>query len=95
MVATPTASAAGPLNLIVKAVIEWEGPAGFDDLVDIATAPIRLGTKSFDLRYRASVGDRAVCTGVLTYVSVTPSTHESVSIPPDLRRRLEAVLAET
>ena len=46
--------------MIVKAVLEWEGPAGFDDVVDIVVEPTRLGTKSFDLRYRASVEGAAV-----------------------------------
>jgi len=43
--------------MVVKTVIEWSGPAGFDDLVDIRTEPIRLGTKSFDLRFTATVED--------------------------------------
>lgn len=80
--------------MIVKAVLEWEGPAGFDDVVDIVTEPVRLGTKSFDLRFRASVEGRAACTGVITYVSVLPSTHQSAPIPAELRARLEKVLAE-
>jgi acyl-CoA thioester hydrolase len=75
--------------MIVKAVLEWEGPAGFDDVVAIEVAPSRLGTKSFDLRYRASVEGRAACTGVITYVSVKPSTHESTPIPEAVRARLE------
>jgi len=79
--------------MIVKAVLEWEGPAGFDELVDIAVEPVRLGTKSFDLRYRAAIDGRAVCTGVITYVSVKPSTHESSAIPGGLRANLEAALA--
>ena len=79
--------------MIVKAVLEWEGPAGFDDVVAIEVAPTRLGTKSFDLRYRASVAERPACTGVITYVNVLPSTHQSAPIPDDLRSRLEAVLA--
>lgn len=80
--------------MIVKAVLEWEGPAGFDDVVDIVTEPVRLGAKSFDLRFRASVEGRAACTGVITYVSVLPSTHQSAPIPAELRARLEKVLAE-
>jgi acyl-CoA thioester hydrolase len=79
--------------MIVKAVLEWEGPAGFDELVDIAVEPVRLGTKSFDLRYRAAIGDRAVCTGVITYVSVKPSTHDSSAIPAGLRAKLEGAFA--
>ncbi len=79
--------------MIVKAELVWEGPAGFDEIIDIAVEPSRLGTKSFDLRYRASVERRAACTGVITYVSVLPSTHESAPIPAELRARLHAVLA--
>jgi acyl-CoA thioester hydrolase len=79
--------------MIVKAVLEWEGPAGFDEVVGIEVAPTRLGTKSFDLRFRASVDGRAACTGVITYVSVRPSTHESTPVPDAVRSRLEAALA--
>jgi len=38
--------------MLVKAQLEWSGPAGFDDWIDIAVTPTRIGTKSFDLRYR-------------------------------------------
>lgn len=79
--------------MIVKAVLEWEGPAGFDEFVDIAVEPVRLGTKSFDLRYTASVEGRPACTGVITYVSVAPSTHKSCAIPTGVRANLEAALA--
>lgn len=76
--------------MIVKAVLEWEGPAGFDEHVDIEVVPSRLGRKSLDLTYRAAVAGRPVCTGVITYVSVTPGTHDSVAIPAGLRARLES-----
>lgn len=78
--------------MLVKAVLEWQGPAGFDEFVAIRVAPTRLGTKSFDLTFRASVGERPACTGVITYVSVTPGTHDSCAIPPDVRAHLEAAL---
>jgi acyl-CoA thioester hydrolase len=80
--------------MIVRAQLDWAGPAGFDEVVEIVVEPSRLGTKSFDLRYRASVDGRAACTGVITYVSVTPSTHESAPIPAELRARLESRLAD-
>ena len=78
--------------MVVKAVIEWQGPAGFDDEIEIAVAPVRLGTKSFDLEYRATVDGRPVCSGVLTYVSVKPVSGGSVPIPEDVRAALEAAL---
>lgn len=78
--------------MLVKAVLEWQGPAGFDEHVAITVAPTRLGTTSLDLAYRAAVGERPACTGVITYVSVTPGTHDSCPIPLDLRARLESAL---
>jgi acyl-CoA thioester hydrolase len=74
--------------MLVRAVLEWQGPAGFDEEVDIAVEPVRFGTSSFDVRYTASVGDRPVCVGVITYVSVRPGTHETTPIPADVRVKL-------
>jgi acyl-CoA thioester hydrolase len=84
--------------MVVKAVVEWEGPAGFDDDVAIAVAPTRIGNASFDLTYTATIStapasDERACTGVITYVSVVPGTHDSTPIPPALREKLEAVAA--
>jgi acyl-CoA thioester hydrolase len=74
--------------MLVKAVIEWNGSAGFDDWVDIAVAPSRLGTKSFDVTYRASVADRPVCTATITYVAVQPRDNISIEIPSAVRAAL-------
>ena len=76
--------------MVVKATLEWQGPAGFDDEVDIAVVPTRLGNASFDLTYRAAVDGRPVCVGTITYVSVRPGSAEAVPIPADVRTKLEA-----
>jgi acyl-CoA thioester hydrolase len=78
--------------MLVKAVLEWQGPARFDEPVDIAVAPSRLGSSSFDLRYIATTGGQAACSATITYVSVKPSTHETEPVPDELRARLEARL---
>ena len=67
--------------MVVKAVIEWQGPAGFDDDVAIAVRVPRLGTASFDIEYTATCNDAPACVGVITYVSVIPGTHDSTPIP--------------
>jgi acyl-CoA thioester hydrolase len=86
-----TFAASGPFDaMVVKAVLEWRGPAGFDDEVTIAVRPARLGTKSFDLTNIASVDGRPACEGTITYVSVKPGTHDSCPIPDELRGKLEA-----
>jgi acyl-CoA thioester hydrolase len=79
--------------MLVKAVLEWHGPAGFDDVVDIAVGTARLGNASFDVRYTARIDERPVCVGTVTYVSVKPGTRDSVPIPEVLRERLQPVQA--
>ena len=74
--------------MLVRAEIEWSGSARFDDWVAVEVAPIRLGTKSFDLRYRASVGGRPVCEATITYVAVVPGGNTSVPIPSAVRAAL-------
>jgi acyl-CoA thioester hydrolase len=76
--------------MLVRAVLEWSGPAGFDEWVDIAVEPVRIGTTSFDLRYRATVDGRPACTAVITYVSVEPGTHAPTPVPARLRDGLAA-----
>lgn len=80
--------------MVVKATIEWQGPAGFDDHVEIAVAASRLGTSSLEVRYTATLDGRPVCIGTITYVSVKPGTHESQPIPDLLRKKMEAGRAE-
>lgn len=80
--------------MLVKATLEWSGPARFDDWIEIAVGAARLGTKSFDLRYVATVDGAAACTGVITYVAIMPGTHDSVAIPDRVRDALAARLTE-
>ena len=81
--------------MVVKAVLEWKGPAGFDDLVEISVRPDRIGTASFDLRYTATLDGAGVCEGVITYVSVKPGKRESAPIPDELREGLEKEMTES
>lgn len=75
--------------MLAKAVLEWKGPAGFDQDVVISVRPDRIGTKSFDIRYSALVEGRPACEGLITYVCVEHRTNESQPIPDVLRVRLE------
>ena len=74
--------------MLVKVVVEWSGPARFDEWVDIAVEPARIGTKSFDLRYRASVGGRPASDAVITYVAIKPTTNDSIELPDAVRTAL-------
>jgi len=76
--------------MLVRAVVEWQGPARFDEWIDISCAPVRLGTKSFDLQYTATVAGKPACTGTITYVAVQPGANTSIPIPANVRAALEA-----
>jgi acyl-CoA thioester hydrolase len=79
--------------MLVRAVVEWQGSARFDEWIDVEVAPVRLGTKSFDLRYCASVAGRPTCEATITYVAVTPGANTSTPIPAKVRAALESQLA--
>ena len=74
--------------MVVKAVARVAGPGRVRRRRRHRVAPGRLGTKSFDLVYTATVAGRPACVGTITYVSVTPGTHESAAIPSTLRAAL-------
>jgi acyl-CoA thioester hydrolase len=76
--------------MLVRAEVEWSGSARFDEWVEIEVVPVRLGTKSFDLRYRASVEGREVCAATITYVAVAPGKNTSTEIPARVRSALGA-----
>ena len=51
---------------------------------------MRLGTKSFDLRYAATVAGRPACAATITYVAVVPGKNTSIAIPDRVRTALES-----
>ena len=79
---------------LVHAEIDWKGPAGFDDLIEIAVRPVRLGSSSFDLRQTATVEGRTACEATITYVSIEPGGLASRPIPEPVRAKLQAAMEE-
>jgi acyl-CoA thioester hydrolase len=74
--------------MLVKAVLEWTGPARFDEWITVTAETARIGNKSFDVQYRATVDGRPACDAVITYVAVTPGTTGSIELPANVRRVL-------
>src|SRR4051812_49443901 len=70
--------------MLVKAVLEWQGPAGFDELVDIGVGIARVGPKSFDVRYTAAGGGPPARPPRVPPLSVAPRPHHSPPPPPPL-----------
>lgn len=76
--------------MLVKAVIEWQGPATYGDALDVDAEVSRWGTTSFDVAFAGSVGDRPVFTATITYVCVEPGVNAKVPITDDLKKALTA-----
>jgi acyl-CoA thioester hydrolase len=74
--------------MIVKVVVEWDGPARFEEDVAITVVPTRFGRTSFDLTYTATSDGRPSCIGTITYVSVVPGTSDPVAVPDDILRAM-------
>ena len=74
--------------MLVKATLEWSGPARFDEWVEIQVDPVRVGTKSFDVRYTATADEVRACVGTITYVAISPGSNVSVEIPDKVREAL-------
>ena len=76
-------------SVVVKAVLEWNGSAGYRDVIDITVSVGRVGTSSFDVIYEARVDKELVCTGTLTYVNLAGDTGKSTELPGPLKKKLE------
>lgn len=74
--------------MLVKAVLEWSGPATFDQWIEIAVTPSRLGTKSFDVSFSASVEGRPACEATITYVAIRRGPNTSIPVPDPVREAL-------
>lgn len=74
--------------MLKRAVIEWHGPAGIGDDLDIALAVSRWGHTSFDIDFVATVGQRPVVTATITYVGVRTGTAEPTPPPAAVRALL-------
>ena len=58
------------------------------EVLDVAMGVTRWGNTSFVLGVEVTVGARAVLTGELTYVGVTPGTTETIPPPPEIKAKL-------
>lgn len=76
--------------MVVRAVIEWQGPARNGETITIDTAVVRYGSSSFDLGFIGSVAERAVFRARAVCVSVTPLSLEKIPTPVHIRALLGA-----
>jgi acyl-CoA thioester hydrolase len=81
----------GEMTMILARVeVDFRSPLGFGEEVEVAVAPARLGTKSFDLAYQLHSGDRVVAEARTVLVTYDYQTAAPIEIPEQWRERLAA-----
>ena len=74
--------------MLKKAVVEWHGPAGIGDTLDIDLGVSRWGNTSLEVGFTGTVDGRAVFTATITYVGVKAGTKEPAPPPPEVKALL-------
>ncbi len=77
--------------MLARQLIEWKGPARFDDVVEVSVAVAKFGTTSFTLRFelRKAGHDAIFATAETVNVHVDGKTWAKTPITRDVRAMLE------
>src|SRR5437762_10605714 len=81
----------GPIDFqLVKQTIEWNGPARFDQVLELAIVPVRLGRTSFTFRTDVRIAGAAepIVTVETVYVLVDAKSLAKMEIPDAIRSAL-------
>ena len=76
---------------LVKLLIEWKGPARFDDVLAVDVATKAVGRTSFSLgfTFKKAGNDEPILTAETVNVLVDPKTWRKMAIPPALAEQLK------
>ena len=74
--------------MVVRSVIEWQGPAHHGETLSIEVAIVRYGSTSFELGYVGAVAGRPVFKARSTCVSVRVGTTEKFQTPEHIKNLL-------
>jgi acyl-CoA thioester hydrolase len=75
---------------VVKAGIEYHGPAHYDDILDIGVRVARIGNSSMRFELGIFRGDQHLIGGELIYVNAVPATRKASPVPSGLRELIDA-----
>ncbi len=89
---SPEACADGSFETqTVHQLVEWKAPARFDDVLEIAVRPGRIGTTSFTLHFemRRAGHSELLVRSETVYVHVEKASYRKRPIAPQMRAALE------
>jgi acyl-CoA thioester hydrolase len=74
--------------MLRRADLMWHGSAGIGDVLTVIAEVARWGTTSFDVAFKARVGDRLVFEATVYYVGVSVGDHIPIPPPSAIRAHL-------
>ncbi|HXI40233.1 MAG TPA: thioesterase family protein [Bryobacteraceae bacterium] len=76
---------------LVKLIVDWEGPARYDQVLELSVCATRLGNTSFTLatEFRIAGRQEVIVTAETVNVVVDARTLKKTLLPPDFRAALE------
>jgi acyl-CoA thioester hydrolase len=80
---------------VVRQLIEWTGPARFNDVLEISVRPARFGTTSFTIAFEIRIAGKAdtIVKAEVVYVVVDGQTWTKRPMTSDERAKLEGAAA--
>jgi acyl-CoA thioester hydrolase len=81
-------TAAGIDYQLVRSEIDWRTGVRFDEAVEIAVRPGRIGTTSFDVHFAVRRGGAETCAARIVYVAVARAGTGKIPVPDLLRAAL-------
>lgn len=74
--------------MLKKVSLEWHGPAGTGEVLNVEACVSRWGNTSFDVSFEVKVENRLVLTATIVYVGVKTGTTETLEAPEQIREYL-------
>lgn len=73
---------------VVQSLIDYRNGARFDDVLEITLSPSYKSSKIY-WSFQILSGDKTICSGMLTYITVSHVTKKIVSLPEEVGRLLQ------
>jgi acyl-CoA thioester hydrolase len=73
---------------VKKATVEYQAPAGYDDVLDVCVRVARLGRSSVQFLLEIHRADQHLIGGEVVYVNADPATRKSAPVPEFLRQAI-------
>jgi acyl-CoA thioester hydrolase len=80
---------------VVKTLVNYHAPAGYDDWLDVAVRVERLGHSSIVFMLEIRRGDERIVSGEVIYVTADPAQRKSVPLPALLRDAVVKLQGDT